>query len=85
MAAGSPIEYGVAYFYGLRNPASITYMTVQADDLSETLALDVEVTGVAGTVVTNHLDDRRKEITLDGTLLISDTIPTIGKIGRAHV
>jgi len=78
MATGSPIEYGVAYFYGLRDSGSITYMTVQSDDISQSLALDVEVTGAAGTVVTNRVDDRRKEVTLDGTLLISDTLPLIG-------
>lgn len=80
MAAGSPIEYGVAFFYGLRDATntSVTFMTVQSDDISQSLALDIEVTGIAGTVITNRLDDRRKEITLDGVLKIDDAIPLIG-------
>ena len=70
------IEYGVALFYGLRD--SETYMVVQSDDLSQSFALDVEVADEDGRVITNHLDDRRNEITLDGVLKIADSIPTNG-------
>lgn len=69
------IEYGVALFYGLRD--TVTYMVVQSDDLSQSLALDVEVANEDGVVITDHLDDRRKEITIEGVLKISDAIPTI--------
>lgn len=70
------IEYGVALFYGLRDTE--TYMVVQSDDLSQSFALDVEVADEQGRVITDHLDDRRKEITLDGVLKIADAIPTNG-------
>ena len=70
------IEYGVALFYGLRD--SETYMVVQSDDLSQSFALDVEVADENGLVITDHLDDRRNEITLDGVLKIADAIPTNG-------
>jgi DUF1365 family protein len=69
------IEYGVALFYGLRD--SVTYMVVQSDDLSQSLALDVEVADENGVVITDHLDDRRKEITIEGVLKVTDAIPTI--------
>jgi hypothetical protein len=71
-----PIEYGVALFYGLRD--DLTYMVVQSEDFSESLALDVEVSDEEGRVITNHLDDRRKEVTLDGVLKVGETIPLIG-------
>ena len=70
------IEYGVALFYGLRD--SETYMVVQSDDLSQSFALDVEVADEDGRVITNHLDDRRNEITLDGVLKASASIPANG-------
>jgi hypothetical protein len=70
------IEYGVALFYGLRDTE--TYMVVQSDDLSQSFALDVEVADENGLVITDHLDDRRNEITLDGVLKASDAIPTNG-------
>jgi DUF1365 family protein len=69
------IEYGVALFYGLRD--TVTYMVVQSDDLSQSLALDVEVADENGVVITDHLDDRRKEITIEGVLKVTDAIPTI--------
>lgn len=70
------IEYGVALFYGLRD--SVTYMVVQSDDLTQSFALDVEVADEDGRVITDHLDDRRHEITIDGVLKISDAIPSNG-------
>jgi hypothetical protein len=70
-------EYGVALFYGLRDKTSITYMVVQSDDLSQSIALDVEVADEEGRVITDHLDDKRKEITIEGVLKISDDIPDI--------
>ncbi len=75
----NPIEYGVALFYGLYETEATTYMLVQSDNFSETLALDVEVAGEVGTVITNHLDDRRMECTLDGVLKAGQETPAIGK------
>lgn len=72
----NPIEYGVALFYGLRDDQS--YMVVQSDDISQSLALDVEVADENGVVITNHLNDRRNEVTLDGVLKVADEIPAIG-------
>ena len=74
----SPIEYGVALFFGLYEKDAVTYMIVQSDNYSETLALDVEVSGEAGTVITNHLDDRRNECTLEGVLKLGESTPDIG-------
>lgn len=70
------IEYGVALFYGLRD--TVTYMVVQSDDISNSFALDVEVADEDGRVITDHLDDRRLEITIDGVLKVSDSIPENG-------
>jgi hypothetical protein len=72
------IEYGVALFYGLRDKTSITYMVVQSDDISQSFALDVEVADEDGRTITDHLDDRRNEVTLDGVLKESASIPTNG-------
>jgi hypothetical protein len=71
-----PVEYGVALFFGLRD--SVTYMVVQSDDIAQSFGLDVEVANEDGVVITNHLDDRRNEITLDGVLREADAIPTNG-------
>lgn len=71
-----PIEYGVALFYGLRD--DLTYMVVQSDDFSQSLALDVEVADEQGRVITNHLDDRRKEVNIEGVLKVGETLPLIG-------
>ena len=70
------IDYGVAHFFGLRG--TTTYMTVQSDSITESFALDVEVADEDGKVITDRLDDRRKEITLDGVLLATDALPTNG-------
>jgi len=70
------IDYGVAHFFGLRGTE--TYMTVQSDGITKSFALDVEVADEDGRVITDRLDDRRTEISLDGVLLASDVIPTNG-------
>jgi len=70
------IEYGVAHFFGLRGTS--VYMTVQSDSITQSFALDVEVANETGVVITDRLDDRRKEITLDGVLLLADAIPANG-------
>lgn len=70
------IDYGVAHFYGLRGDAA--YMTVQSDSVSYTFALDVEVADESGRVITDRLDDRRLEITIEGVLLLAGGLPENG-------
>jgi hypothetical protein len=53
-------------------------MVVQSDDISQSLALDVEVANEEGVVITNHLDDRRSEITIDGVLKEGEELPENG-------
>ena len=74
--ADTQIDYGVAHFYGLRGTS--TYMTVQADSISDTFKLDVEVSDENGRVITDRLDDQYFEITIDGVLLVSDALPSNG-------
>jgi len=70
------IEYGVAHFYGLYGTE--TYMTIQSDSITYNFALDVEVADEDGKVITDHLDDRRVEITMDGVLKAAATLPDAG-------
>ena len=70
------IDYGVAHIYGLYG--NITYMTVQSDSITDTFALDVEVADEEGRVITDRLDDRRLEVTIEGVILASGTQPTNG-------
>jgi len=74
--ADTQIDYGVAHFYGLRGTS--TYMTVQSDSISDTFKLDVEVSDENGRIITDRLDDRYYEITIDGVLLATDAIPDNG-------
>ena len=74
--AATQIDYGVAHFFGLRG--TTTYMTVQSDSWMDTFALDVEVSDEVGRVITDRLDDARLEITVEGVLLASDSIPANG-------
>ena len=74
--ADTQIDYGVAHFFGLRGTS--TYMTVQSDSITDTFALDVEVADEFGRVITDRLDDKRLEVTIEGVLLISDAIPENG-------
>jgi hypothetical protein len=74
--ADTQIDYGVAHIYGLYG--TITYMTVQSDSITDTFALDVEVADVNGRVITDRLDDKRLEVTVEGVILASGTQPTNG-------
>ena len=64
--ADSQIDYGVAHIYGLYG--TVSYLTVQSDSVTNSLALDVEVTDENGRVITDRLDDKRIETTFDGVL-----------------
>ena len=54
-------------------------MTVQSDSVSYSFALDVEVADESGRVITDRLDDRRLEITIDGVLLAAGSVPENGE------
>jgi hypothetical protein len=64
--ANTSIDYGVAHIYGLKGTS--TYLTVQSDSVTNSLALDVEITDENGRVITDRLDDKRIETTFDGVL-----------------
>ena len=64
--ADSQIDYGVAHIFGLYG--TVAYLTVQSDSVTNSLALDVEVTDEKGRVITDRLDDKRIETTFDGVL-----------------
>ena len=74
--ADTQTDYGIAHFYGLYD--TVGYMTVQSDSISETYKLDVEVSDEHGRVITDRLDDKFKEITLEGVILAAGSIPIIG-------
>lgn len=74
--ADTATDYGVAHFYGLYDTR--TYMTVQSDSITDSFKLDVEVADETGRVITDRLDDRFYEITLEGVILAAGAIPVIG-------
>jgi hypothetical protein len=80
--ADTETQFGVAHFYGLYDDR--TYMTVQSDSLSDSYKLDVEVADEVGRVITDRLDDKFKEITLEGVILAEGVIPLIGSTFEYH-
>jgi hypothetical protein len=74
--ANTSQDFGVAHFFGLRG--TVVYMTVQSDDISNTFKLDVEVADEQGKIITDRLDDRFLEVTLDGVLKQAGSLPEIG-------
>jgi hypothetical protein len=68
-------EYGVVHIFGLRG--TIAYLTVQGDDLDHTNALDVEIKDEEGRVITNRLDDKRINVSVDGTLKSSTDFESV--------
>jgi hypothetical protein len=80
--ADTQTDYGVAHFYGLYDTR--TYMTVQSDSITDTFKLDVEVADESGRVITDRLDDKYYEITLDGVILATGAIPIIGSQFSYH-
>lgn len=68
-------EYGVVHIFGVKG--TIAYLTVQGDDLDHTNALDVEVKDEEGRVITNRLDDKRINVSIDGTLKSTTDFTTI--------
>lgn len=72
-----PETKGIAHIFGLRGTGG-TVFTVQSDDITNRPALDVEVKDETGRVITNRLDDLRIEINVEGILLSTATLPSIG-------
>jgi hypothetical protein len=72
-----PATFGVAHVYGLYD--TVAFVTLQSDDIGIKPALDVEVTDETGRVITDRLDDQRKEITLNGVLKPGVDIPSVGQ------
>lgn len=72
-----PKTSGVAHIFGL-NGTGATVFTVQSDDISKKPNIDVEVKDETGRVITNRLDDLFTEISVEGIILTSATIPSIG-------
>jgi hypothetical protein len=73
--ADTSIDYGVAHIYGLKG--TIAYLTVQSDSVTNSLALDVEVSDETGRVITDRLDDKRIETTFDGVLKTSTDFTSV--------
>jgi hypothetical protein len=73
--ADTQIDYGVAHIYGLKG--TIAYLTCQSDSVTNSLALDVEVSDETGRVITDRLDDKRIETTFDGVLKTSTDFTAI--------
>jgi hypothetical protein len=71
-----PTTYGVDHTFGLYSTE--TFITLQADDLSTKVNIDVTVTDETGRIITDRLDDVQADVSLSGVLLASATIPVIG-------
>ena len=69
--------YGVTHAYGLNG--TLSFATIQTDDISIKKALDVEVMDEYGKVITDRLDDTRTETSVSGVLKVKSTYPTIGE------
>lgn len=71
-----PQTFGVSHVFGLYD--TVSFLTLQSDDLAQKPALDVEVMDETGRVVTDRLDDLRLETSLSGVLKTSASIPAVG-------
>jgi hypothetical protein len=69
-------EFGITHIYGVLG--TVTTLTVQSDDLDYKYALDVEVKNEDGVVITDRLDDKRIEITVDGVMKSGGTEDLLG-------
>jgi hypothetical protein len=68
--------YGVTHAYGLNG--TLSFATIQSDDISIKKALDVEIMDENGVVITDRLDDTRSEVSVSGVLKVKSAYPTIG-------
>ena len=73
----APYTYGTSHTFGLYDTSN--FVTLQSDDIAERPALDVEVMDETGRVVTDRLDDIRKETSISGVLKTGASIPSAGQ------
>lgn len=72
-----PQTYGTQHTWGLYDTAS--FITLQQDDISNKLNIDVTVTDEEGRIITDRVDDKQIDITLSGVLKIGSTPPNVGE------
>jgi len=72
-----PTTYGTDHKYGLYDVSS--FLTLNSDDLSTKLNIDVTVTNETGQIITNRVDDYQTDVTFSGVLKLSATLPTVGQ------
>ena len=72
-----PTTFGTPHKFALYD--TVSFVTLQSDDISTKPALDVEVMDETGVVITDRLDDKRYETSLSGVLKTGATIPDIGQ------
>jgi len=72
-----PVTFGVSHKFALYD--TVSFVTLQSDDISTKPALDVEVMDETGRVITDRLDDLRYESSLSGVLKTGASVPEIGQ------
>ena len=72
-----PQTYGVNHQFGLYSTAD--FITLQADDFSDKVNLDVTVTDEQGRIITDRVDDRQTDITLSGIIKEGSAAPLVGE------
>ena len=65
-------EFGTALIFGPLG--TVTGLVVQSDSWTVRYALDVEVMDEQGRVITDRLDDKRNEITIEGVIKTEDAV-----------
>jgi DUF1365 family protein len=71
-----PQTYGVDHVFGLYSTED--FITLQADDFSTKVNVDVTVTDETGRIITDRLDDKQIDVTLSGILKAGATMPVVG-------
>ena len=71
-----PTTYGVDHTFGLYSTES--FVTLQADDFSTKVNIDVTVTDETGRIITDRVDDKQIDVTLSGILKAGATLPIVG-------
>jgi hypothetical protein len=71
-----PQTYGVDHTFGLYSTED--FITLQADDFSTKVNVDVTVTDETGRIITDRVDDKQIDVTLSGILKAGGTIPVVG-------
>jgi hypothetical protein len=71
-----PNTYGIPHTFGVYSTAA--FITLQSDDISEKLNVDVTVTDESGRIITDRVDDKQIDITLSGILKEGEAPPNAG-------